>query len=152
LLVFYFSIIKFCEAKYFFFGWIFKIIYSWHGIFEIHYFFNKHLLKLLLFYNSRMYKQFGKYYENIESCVLSLSHEFVGRVATFSQCILLIQSKSISNVFEPCSKSSFQFQIIHSYIIWYLITSIAYVILTFHVSQSTIIVYHTKVFKTLKIL
>jgi len=56
-------------------------------------------LKLLLFYNSQMYKQFGKYYENIKSCVLSLSHEFVVRVAIVFQCSLLIQSKSNPIVF-----------------------------------------------------
>jgi len=33
-----------------------------------------------------------------------MSHEFVVKVATLFQCMLLIQSKSIFNVFKPYSK------------------------------------------------
>ncbi len=56
------------------------------------------MLNLPLYYNNQIFKQSWKYHKSIKSCVLFISlHQYVVMVATFSQCLSLIQLNAQEN-------------------------------------------------------
>ncbi len=56
------------------------------------------MLNLPSYYNNQIFKQSWKYHKSIKSCVFSTSlHQYVVRVATFSQCLSLIKLNAQEN-------------------------------------------------------